>query len=262
MQELRFEKLHNTRDLGGMTGAKGRQIRYGKLIRSGRLGVGSEADIRRVGEIASLIVDFRSSRERAESPDPIIEGTDNVYIPIIDRLAAGVSRDKQSDEDAFRMLAQDPDGAFRYMCSTYVGFVSSESALAGYRSFISLLLEKRDKAVLWHCTAGKDRAGFASVIILEMLGVKRDVIFADYLRTNERIASDVEKMIDMFGSMNGGNDPRAVSALRNMFEARKEYLESAYAKVDTLYGDFAAFLAQGLHLNESDIEAMRTLYLV
>ena len=159
------------------------------------------------------------------------------------------------------MLAKDPEGALNYMCRTYEGFVTSESARRGYRRFIDLLLDGRDKAVLWHCTAGKDRAGFATVIVLEMLGVDRETIFRNYLRTNELIESDIRGMVRMFFRMIGGGGHETERALRYMFSARKEYLDAAYDSIERNYGDFRAFLTEGLGLNEEDITRMRDMYL-
>ena len=96
MKKIEFEQLNNTRDLGGIVVQDGYMIVTDRLIRSGRLGIGSESDIERIGELVSVVVDFRSDNERSETPDPDIPGVVNIHIPIIDDLAAGVSRDQKS----------------------------------------------------------------------------------------------------------------------------------------------------------------------
>lgn len=154
-EDMKFDRLNNTRDLGGLKGADGRKVLTNKLIRSGRLSPGSEEDIKKIGNLVSAVVDFRSENERMEAPDPSIDGVSYYYIPIIGDLAAGVSRDQKSDKEAFMMLVNDPDGALKYMCRMYRGFASSKAALAGYRSFVNLLLENEGKATLWHCTQGR-----------------------------------------------------------------------------------------------------------
>ncbi len=259
--DMKFERLNNTRDLGGIATTDGKHIACGRLIRSGRLGIGSEEDIRKIGEAVSAVVDFRSDNEKSESPDPDIEGVESFHIPVIEDLAAGVSRDQKSDEEAFMILVNDPDGALRYMCRTYEDFVTSESALKGYRRFVDLLLEGREKAILWHCTAGKDRAGFAAAIVLEMLGVDRETIVQNYLKTNDFIEEDINSMVGMFFKMTGSSDKNTESALRYMFSARREYLEAAFDCIEDKYGDFKGFLTEGLGLSEEDIARMRNMYL-
>lgn len=261
MTKIAFEQLNNTRDLGGIVTEDGRTVVHGKLIRSGRLGIGSDEDIRKIGSLVSTVVDFRSANERDETPDPEISGVENLHIPIIDDLAAGVSRDQKSDKEAFMMLANDPDGSLKYMCRTYEGFVTSESARRGYRQFVDLLLEGRDKAILWHCTAGKDRAGFATVIVLEMLGVDRETIIRNYLRTNDLIEDDINRMVGMFFKMTGNGDQNTERALKYMFSARREYIEAAYSSIERNYGSFRAFLTEGLGLTDENIAGMRDKYL-
>lgn len=258
---MKFERLNNTRDLGGIAATDGKHIVYGKLIRSGRLGIGTDEDIRKIRDLVSAVVDFRSDNEKKETPDPDIKGVESFHIPVIEDLAAGVSRDQKSDEEAFMMLANDPDGALKYMCRTYEGFVTSESARKGYRRFVDLLLEGREKAILWHCTAGKDRAGFAAAIVLEMLGVDRETIIQNYLKTNDLIEDDINRMVGMFFKMTGSSDKNTESALRYMFSAKREYLEAAFNCVEHKYGDFKGFLTEGLGISDEDITRMRNMYL-
>ena len=88
MKKIKFEQLNNTRDLGGIVVQDGYMIVPDRLIRSGRLGIGSESDIERIGELVSVVVDFRSDNERSETPDPDIPGVENIHIPIIDDLVS------------------------------------------------------------------------------------------------------------------------------------------------------------------------------
>lgn len=258
---MTFERLNNTRDLGGIITQDGSRITSGRLIRSGRLGVGTEEDLRKIGELVSVVVDFRSDKERNETPDPEIDGVQNLHIPIIDSLAAGVSRDQKSDEEAFMMLANDPEGALKYMRRTYEGLAISDSARSGYRAFIDQLMEDRDKAVLWHCTAGKDRAGFGTAIVLEILGADRETITKNYLRTNDLIKGDIDRMVGMFFKHTGRGDADSERALRYMFSASKDYLDAAYDSIAREFGDFRNYLREGLRLDNEDIRNMRDMYL-
>ena len=257
-----FEKLNNTRDLGGMIGADGRTIRPGRLIRSGHLYFASPADLEKLSRTVGLVVDFRTERERAEKPDPFLPGAEYAHLPAVESLAAGVSRDAKSDADAFAMAARHPDQAVRYMVNTYAGFVTSDYTLAQYRRFVRLLLEPRDKAALWHCTAGKDRAGFASVIVQRLLGVPDSAIREDYLATNTYLAEECRMLTEMAGAQLGGLTPEVSEALDALFGARDAYLDALYDAIDARFGGFDGFIEDGLGLSDADRARFRELYLV
>ena len=114
-----------------MKTSDGLAVRRGRLIRSGQLGKASEADAEWLRNNVSLVMDFRTEKECAESPDPVLEGVDYIHVPIIDSLAAGVSRDAESDEQAFMMLINNPNGAMDYMRSTYESSIASKNANRG-----------------------------------------------------------------------------------------------------------------------------------
>ena len=257
-----LQKLNNTRDLGGMRTKDGHTIIPGRLIRSGHLFYASAEDIAWLSGHAGLIVDFRTEKERQEKPDPAVPYTDALQMPVFESLAAGVSRDEKSDEAAFAIVAANPEKARRYMVNTYLGFVTNDFSVSQYRRFINLLLTRREKAVLWHCTAGKDRAGFASVIVEEILGVSRDDITADYLKSNEYLADEIRQLYAMVSRRAGSLGQFEESALNYLFGAHEEFLGAIYEKTETLYGGFDGFLEKGLGISLEQAEMMRTLYLV
>ena len=256
MKRILLEKLNNTRDLGGIE-VPGGTIAPGRLIRSGQPGRASEADLEWIAANVSTVIDFRTPMERGEVPDPDIKGVENIHLPIVDDLTAGVSRDAQSDEEAIHMLLEDPNSAKEYMSDMYRTFVESEKARDGYEAFVNKLFEDRDKAILWHCTAGKDRAGFATVIALEMLGADRGTIMENYLATNDYIEADIEGMVNFFFGRAGGANADAERALRYLFGAHREFLEAAYASAEELYGSISGYIRDGLHVDDAAIESWK-----
>ena len=235
----------------------GGRIRPGRLIRSGLLERASRSDIQWLRDNVSVVIDFRSPMEVFEAPDPFIEGILSLQYPIIDDLAAGVSRDSKSDEEAIDLLKANPESAMSYMCRMYERFVTSEAARRGYESFVRKVLENREKAMLWHCTVGKDRAGFGTAIVLEMLGADRETIISDYLETNSYIEPDIKAMVNFFFGMIENPDSDTETALRTLFGARREFIEAAYAKVEEIYGSFSSYIKYGLHVSDEDIEAWK-----
>ena len=104
-----------------------------------------------------------------------------------------------------RMLTEQPDrraagaeAAMRYMTEEYRRFPTLGGARNAVRQVISLLASGRP--VITHCFAGKDRTGFTVAVVLESLGVDRDAILADYLRSNDAVPQLRERILEMVQS--------------------------------------------------------------
>ncbi|MBR2532890.1 MAG: tyrosine-protein phosphatase [Lachnospiraceae bacterium] len=258
---LSLEKLSNTRDLGGMRNAGGHTVRPGMLIRSGHLYFAGDNDILTLSDTVSEIVDFRADQERTEKPDPVIPGAANIHIPIVEDLTAGIARDRKSDKAAFALISAGPEAARKYMIRMYENFVTNDFCVSQYRRFVRLLMEPHEKAVLWHCTAGKDRAGFASVIVQEMLGMDHETILADYLQTNRYLEAEIQQLMKMAGAKLGGLDENAKTVLGYAFGAYEEYLDAVYAAARERYGGFDGFIRNGLLIGEDEADRFREKYL-
>ena len=125
-----YEKLNNTRDLGGMTTVNGGRIRPGRLIRSGRLCLASEADRELLARTVSAVADFRSEREVLENPDPELPGVAYCHLPIFRERQAGVTREKDSDREAMRLAFEDPEATVGAMRRIYANFAADEYAVS------------------------------------------------------------------------------------------------------------------------------------
>ncbi len=258
-QLLQFEKLRNTRDLGGMKTADGQTIQSGFLFRSGHLSEISDSDIHKISGTVCTIIDFRTDKERKAQPDRDIPGASNIHIPIMDSLTAGISREKKADQAMFKKLMMEPVKAKKYMCKTYQRFVSDYS-VSQYSSFLKIILSA-ENGILWHCTAGKDRAGIASVLVEEILGIPRDVIISDYLKTNEYVEKDLLFLIDYVKKKNGTESELADEALRYLLSAEEDYIDSFYRAVNDKYGSFDNFILNGLKIEENEQNRLKMKYL-
>jgi protein-tyrosine phosphatase len=248
--------MNNTRDLGGMRTKDGRTVRPNMLYRSSKLSKLEDRDwfTRNV----ALVVDMRSSREINENPDPQVPGVDYLHLPIFEMQAVGVSRDRESDR---RAAPLDMETAIKSMSSVYARFVNDEFCLYQYRRFIRLLFEPREKALLWHCSAGKDRTGTGALFILELLGVDREDILADYLMTNEYLKDEIREFVDRAAERSGGMDDAAREALTVLMGAHERYPLTVYEAAEARYGSFDAFLREGLGVSDDEREELRRRYL-
>ena len=287
-QLLSFDTLPNTRDLGGMRTADGRRIKDGRLIRSGRLSDMNSSDREALSDLVGTVIDFRDEAERMERPDQVLPGVDYITLPILEGMAFGVTRDKKSERQIFSVVTENPENALKMVGEIYTNLVMQEYPVSQYRRFLDILLKDHEKAVLWHCSGGKDRAGIASVIIEEILGVPREDIIADYMKTNVYLADDTARMIQytvqsmLKGGRNGGLpevseqpenggssvncgrpeiDKRVEDALMCLFCAKQEYINAFYAAAEKKYGGIDGYLHEGLKLTDEEIDRLKEMYL-
>ena len=258
---LSFEKLHNIRDLGGMTASDGRSIVSEKLVRCGNLSELSEQDRVSFAALTDTVIDFRTDGERKEKPDIELPGIQYHHLPILDSLTAGITREEAADQTIFSKLGAEPDKARQYMCDMYHAFAESDFAAAQYARFVRLLMQPREKAFVWHCTAGKDRAGVGAAIMEEILGVARADIIGDYLMTNVYLQDEIAFLTEFVKEQSGGGSVMVDEALRYLFGAEQAYIEEYYHTIDRKYGSFDCFLRDGLKVTAEDIQKLQSLYL-
>src|SRR6185369_15308986 len=133
------------------------------------------------------------------------------------------------------------------MRESYRNYVRHNTA--SFRNLFGHLLEDRAPLVI-HCTAGKDRTGFASALILHALGVPDDVISADYLLTNQFYRRDPSAATDL---------PEDVRSAIGSVET--SYLAAAFDAVGRDYGDLETYLRDGLMLGTAERTALKARYL-
>lgn len=205
------------RDLGGILARDGMTIRHGCLIRSGNLHNAAPAELEGVSEI----IDFRTNLEEEKMPDTIPPGIIYHRIPIFNESAAGITREGN--------ISEVPN-----MEKLYQAMLAEE----GYRAQLCTILEiifQHDYSkgpILWHCTAGKDRCGIVTALVLIALGANCDSIMADYLRSNDDCISESDEVYQRLVDM--GMPIENADAVKNAFLAKPEYLLAALNALDEI----------------------------
>lgn len=252
-RRIPFGGLGNLRDLGGYGTSDGRTVRWGRLYRSDHLGRLSARGLRQIRALElAVVVDFRSSAERAEAPNrlPVGQGLRLVELPIFDQDEDAVTgravrqrilRGKIAGMDAEAMLI-----------AAYQALVTEFTPV--YRQFVAEVLAARGAPLLFHCSSGKDRTGFAAAILLRLLGVPEAVIMADYLRSNTYSLAVHRHQLRLVRLLKG---PAVAGLARALLGVERAYLQAAFAAIDRMYGSFAAYTHDGLGLREADIARLR-----
>jgi protein-tyrosine phosphatase len=239
----------------------GRTVRTGRLFRANALNRLSEADIAAIGKLGlACVIDFRHAREiELVGADRLPPGPRHVAMPVYDPdhdvfTAVSAVLRGLAGEDALVHLREDAQtgGAARMMIELYQRFVHGAEVRAVFAAAVRLAATPEELPLLFHCTAGKDRTGWLAAIILTALGVDRDTVMADYLRTTELNATGRDYMITTISAR--VEEPEIILPL---LEARPEYLEAAFAEADRRYGGMDGYLRDGLGLDDTVLASLR-----
>jgi protein-tyrosine phosphatase len=241
---IKLSGASNFRDLGGYVADAGRRVRRFRLLRSDHLANLQPEDLSvlatHLGE-SVRVLDLRGAAERETAACVIPTAT--VYsLPIEPTIVQ-----KLTDllEAGHRITAAD---TVALMQETYRGFVRSNTPR--FASLFEHVLDEHEAPLVFHCTAGKDRTGFAAALILRSLGVSEEDVMRDYLLTNERLA--------MPDASRHGLTPEAGMVL---WRVQPEFLYAAFEAVEADYGGLEGYLREGLGLGAAERERLRELYL-
>jgi protein-tyrosine phosphatase len=238
---LRLQGASNFRDLGGYKAQDGRQVRWGRIFRSdhlGRLTTDDEARLSALG--VRRVLDFRGEQERAALPNRLASATHHalgIEPTVVQRMqdlaAAGQRLSAAVAADLMKEL--------------YRGLVNDQA-----HRFAELFehLLQADEPLVFHCTAGKDRTGFAAALILHALGVPRAVVMQDYLLTNALYQPPPLPRSDT-----------PAEALAVLWRVQAGFLEAAFEVLETDHGGIDHYLAQRLRLGPAARQALAERYL-
>ena len=227
--------IQNKRDLGGLKTRDGKTIRTGMLVRSALLAQAEEQDLDGV----ATVIDLRTIAERDEMPDRAC-GREYLPIPIFEKVNEsidGVSHEKKKEQSLI------PDMAVLY------GIMMKQYADSFRRVLTAVLEHDYSKgAVLWHCSEGKDRCGMTAALVLEALGVDRDTIMEDYLKTNLVNLPKAEAIREKLQATHG---QEMADGAYQAYIADEKYLRAAWEEMGNDY------ITGRLGIPEETLEAFR-----
>ncbi|ROS76478.1 tyrosine-protein phosphatase [Cellulomonas sp. PhB143] len=223
---VRLDGTANLRDVGGYRTADGHWVEMGEMYRSDALDRLTDADLTVLeGLDVRTVMDLRTDDEVAAAPDRVPAGARDVHLDVLGTTASFAPT---SATDSERLMVE----AERTM-------VSSDAARAAYTTVLDHADDRG--AILFHCTAGKDRTGWASATILTALGVPRETVEADYLASNDYRAQANAAVLAQL--------PAAQAEIyRPLLDVRSQYLAAGFDEVHQRYGTFGRYLFSGVHV--------------
>lgn len=245
----------NLRDLGGIPLGRDHRVRPGAVLRSGQLsGLDAAGDTAVAVLGVRTVVDLRTADERATAPDRLPPGA-RLFVADVLGDNPGVAPARLRSLLADPLAAEQSLGSGKAEClfaETYRQMVLSPGASAAYRAFIETAADDRARPVLFHCTAGKDRTGWAASVLLMMLGASRDVVREEFLAVNPAVRDAFAPYVR--GFLDAGGDPEIASAI---IEVRPRYLDMALDAMDERWGGLEGYVRDGLRIPEAAVERLR-----
>ncbi|MDL2266940.1 tyrosine-protein phosphatase [Desulfovibrio sp. OttesenSCG-928-G15] len=230
---------YNFRDMGGIRTADGKTVRWGKLVRSDSLAHLTDDDIAYLGSIPlHTIVDFRTVSEAAKAPDRNLASVKHVlHYPV---LPGSLDPNVDPEEEYSRALGDE------FMEHLNRSMVTDEHIVAVYKEFFTQIQKEENLPLLFHCSAGKDRTGYAAALILFSLGVDKEIVLRDYMDSARYLEGKYDDLITR-------NPER-----KALFTVKQSYLEAAITAMEKKSGSVQRYLSEELGV---DAKKMRALFL-
>jgi protein-tyrosine phosphatase len=256
---LGISTVPNLRDVGGYKTRDGETVARGVAYRSDTFNPMSAEDIKKLERLSlKNDYDLRTTSEVKAKPDEMPPG---VHYELLNVLA-----DARSAAPAeLEALLHEPkkanvvlgDGKIEALfMKGYREFVSLPSAKQSYRTLFLSLADKQMAPGVFHCTTGKDRTGWAAAALLLLLGVPKETVMADFMRTNEYTIPQFQRAIDAFAEAGGDRDIAIA-----IFGVKAEYLEASFDEMQKQYGTIEKYFSEGLGIDAVGQKALRENFL-
>ncbi|MBN9414751.1 MAG: tyrosine-protein phosphatase [Candidatus Eremiobacteraeota bacterium] len=206
-EPVALEGTKNTRDLGGMPVAGGR-LRSGRLYRSGALCFATSGDVAKLNGLGlHTVVDLRTDKEiEKDGPDRLVL-RENLRFPMTSYHGRGA--------EAYRsLILQNPQVL---------------------REFFALLARNESYPILYHCSAGKDRVGILTALLLDALGTPRELILDDYLqsmRNSPKLEVHAEWLQEVFEAVDRSGGAAAFLAIQGIPAGQLEQIRNTLTEAE------------------------------
>ena len=249
-RKIVLDGTSNTRELGGYKTEDGRSLKWGVLYRSDKLSELTDADQEYLLQLGiKRVIDFRSSQEKQNEPDQLPSTLKYVEMPI---EADGAIRPKV--EAILKGDLNEDVGAI--LVETNKEFISDFSGV--YKGFIESLIENQEPT-LFHCTAGKDRAGFAAALVLLAVGVPEKIVIEDYMKTNKYTEETIQDYINKINLYSLGSVDAEI--LRPLLGVEERFIRAALDEIKQKYGSVENFIRDELKIRDESIIELKNFLL-
>ena len=251
---ITFDGTVNFRDIGGYENNEGKHVKWRKIYRSDSLSSLTERDEEKLEKMnVTVDCDLRTSNEQVMSPDRKWPGVEVLDCHVYAEDSSG--NFVNDSHKIYRFLHHIPK-VDSYLGEIYQNVILSPASQKAFaRVFAALLTLPENEALVYHCSAGKDRTGMTTALILKGLGIDEHNIARDYLLTNELYTFGLKKQLP--------SDSEMIKMINrmNVTEGEGMAVKGITQTIDAGYGGFENYFTKEFGFSKQDLKDFRKLYL-
>ena len=241
--------VSNFRNVGGITNTEGKTLKAGLIYRSANLTGLKSRNFLAFKELKiKKVIDLRTDGEIAKAPDRIPPGVTYVHLPAFIDKGDEFSRGRKMVLKGQITSAE----AEKRMLDFYKDYVTEKPEVV--RNIVHQVLDS-EAPVLYHCTAGKDRTGIVTALVLKVLKFDDEHIFNDYLYSNDLRKELVYKRLRLAKKAQTVYRKMDIAVLEKLSWIESDYLNATFAEIDLKYGSIDNYIHDVLQINEAQRQA-------
>jgi protein tyrosine/serine phosphatase len=245
-RDLVWDGCLNARDLGGLPTRDGGETRFGAVVRADSVRQLSPEGWQALAEHGvRTVIDLRSDQELLDDP-PADVRVNVLHVPFMKTSDEEWKR-IESEIEAAVAAAPDTPTQTREVYLVFVDHFEANVAAA-----VRAIADAPEGGVVVHCAGGKDRTGILVALILDLAGVDRETIAADYALSEARLRPRLEQWL----AAAGAESEEEVERLKRVAQTPAESMSGLLAELERRHGGVAAFL-RSIGVDDDDLQRVR-----
>ncbi|TDE15692.1 tyrosine-protein phosphatase [Dyadobacter psychrotolerans] len=245
-----FKNTVNFRDLGGLVTRDGKTVRWGKIYRSDNLSKLDAGDYQKFNDLhIATVMDLRTDHEIIGKEDRLPANVTYIHTPTVTDREGQIAQLRKKVLNGAISEEQAKEQTIRF----YEDAVTVN--LDSMRSIIHRILDS-EQPVLYHCSAGKDRTGIVSALILAILKVDRDTIVNEFLMSNYYRQKKTQKLMSKAKFAKVIKPKMDLKAIQVFMTVDESFINAVFNVIDKKYGGIDLFIENQLEYNPKLREAV------
>lgn len=262
IEKLNLKKTKNMRDMGGFPAENGKTIKYGKIIRGGRLSKLPPETVEALQNMdIRLVIDLRTEREIAEHRPTELSGAEYRYLYLPATAQPELSKSKHMSTEVFsqsRRAKRDFGSYENYMLEMYKFIVFDPVCRQKLKTVFDLLINA-EGCTVFHCNSGTDRTGIISMLIESALGVDRQLIVDDYMAS--KTFQKRRRYWQKFGLIIAPVPIRFRQLLLAQMLPKPQYIMRLMDEIESRYGSVTGYIKNALGVTDEQLQILKDKYL-